>query len=645
MSVRIHDLSTITEPSSYDLDEIVHENVHIPDELVAEEIDIFEDAPENLTLHQNIELDFGPSITVVDEAAGLFKNSTHGVFTLENIENAAPNAIDALPLHEKRQSRPPMRFNASKATTDLIDIKGYKVSKIVAFVDNCYITKEQFDKLPDRDKWFKAMEDELSSQKRRFTYEKVDFKHVNGSILPCRWVLNRKKNTDGSVRFKARLVIGGHKQQEGIDYKETFASTLKMESLRFILAIATINGWDVHQGDFVTAFLNASLDEELFMGPIPLFDSVDTIYKLTRALYGLKQAPRAWQEKLVDLMGKLGYNPIISDSCIFTNKKTWIAVFVDDMTITGPDLDEIKKIKHDIAREYEFKDLGELRHILGLKWTRNKETKESWLCQDDYINTILERFGMENSQPVTTPAVALRNPEDSKLFANPQVYMEAVGSLIYLATCTRPDITYAVSMVARHMKEPSVQDWIAVKRIFRYLQGTRKLGLYFNGNLGGNCNINAYSDADWAGDAFSQRRSRTGYAIYLGGCLISWYSKLLPGLNAMSTVEAEYKGAYLATQEVLWMLNLAQELNYKIGIPILHVDNQGAIASAKNPTHHGKLKHIDLKYHFLRQCISSGVLTIEYCPTGSMPADIFTKALFEPLFVKHCSALGVQECP
>jgi hypothetical protein len=406
------------------------------------------------------------------------------------------------------------------------------------------------------------------------------------NILPCKWVFVKKENPDGSDLCKARLVVGGHRQTYGIDYHETFAPVVKYQSIRIILAIATARGWFVHQMDFVTAFLNSDLEEKIYMvQPTGYENGKDEVCELVKGIYGLKQAPRAWNNEYHLTMIKLGFRLITADTSVYIRGNLIVAVYVDDLIIAGEIIGEVEDIKKAIAKKYKVKDLGELRDIVGMEWRRNQEKKKSTLHQSKYTEMILKKFNMWESKAASTPVIKLEKEEEisPKLSSNAE-YMQAVGSLIYLATCTRPDIQLAVSLVSRTMKEPTEKNWIAVKRIFRYLNGTRNYGITYNGS--DKVQVIGYADADWAGD-HKDRKSTSGYVFTIANGAVSWASKK-QNTVALSTVEAEYISGSLATQEAIWISKLLTEVGLKINVPKIFQDNQGCIGFSKNPVGHAR---------------------------------------------------------
>jgi hypothetical protein len=463
-------------------------------------------------------------------------------------------------------------------------------------------------------------------------------------VLTCKWVYAIKEDLKGNKRYKARLVVGGHRQREGIDFNETFAPVVSYSTIRMLLALATVNNWEVHQMDFVTAFLNGQVEEEIYMAqPNGYNDGTNKVCKLVKSLYGLKQAPRQWNKELHRSMESLGFTRLEMDHSVYVRENLIVAVYVDDCILLSANLNDILVFKKEIMKNYKVKDLGELRTIVGMQWERNRKQKSSFLHQSKYTEDVLKRFKMQDSKAVDTPAVRVGELEQ-KEFENIDMYQKAVGSLIYLNTCTRPDISFAVSSLARKMSNPSYQDWHAVKRLLRYLKGTKDYGISLGNNNQQNPAdpekiIKVYSDADWAGD-IATRRSTSGYLIYLQQILICWGTKI-QRVVALSTAEAEYISGSTACQETTWVRNLHHEITKQRSVPHLMIDNQAAIAMSKNNIQHARAKHIDIRYHYIRDLVMNNEITIEYCASNEMIADIMTKPLGRILFEKFREKLRV----
>ena len=312
---------------------------------------------------------------------------------------------------------------------------------------------------------------------------------------------------------------------------------------------------------------------------------------------------------------------------------------MDDIVIACESLELLSDIKSALSSEYKMKDLGELNYFLGVRIVQ--ENDKIFINQSFYTEKLLKKFGFENAKPVATPVdvscVLEKASDDAELF-DEEIYQSAVGSLLYLSTRTRPDITFAVCNVSKFCIKPTKAHWTAVKRIFRYLRGTSDLGILYEKN---SKSCVGYSDADWAGDK-SDRKSTSGYCFLLSGGLISWRTNK-QSCVALSTAEAEYVALSSAGQEAVWLKTLLNDLKvFSIKEPMLiFEDNQSAICLAKNPRDHPKTKHISIKFHYIRELIDSGEIKVQYCPTSEMLADIFTKGLSAEKFNKLRSMLGV----
>jgi histone deacetylase 1/2 len=305
------------------------------------------------------------------------------------------------------------------------------------------------------------------------------------------------------------------------------------------------NDWYIHKLDFETAFLNSDVDREVYMKQIKGYDNgTSQVLKLQKALYGLHQSPRCWQTKLVSILRQFGFTPFVSDESVLTNGTLLVPVFVDDLLVMGKNEIDIEKLKSQIKAEYRVKDFGRMTEFLGLQW--HYADGKAKLSQPKYIQEVLKRFGMEDCKPAPTPMVEDREMDETALMKDSTVYKEASGCLVYLSNSTRADIAYAVSVIASKTANPTQKDWIKVKRLLRYLQGTLDHGIEFS--QGKNTGIQVYADASFSVTP-GERTSRTGYSIFHDGNLVCWYSKKQPGLPALSTVEAEFRSASTALPE------------------------------------------------------------------------------------------------
>ncbi|OBS17106.1 hypothetical protein FPOA_12383 [Fusarium poae] len=506
-------------------------------------------------------------------------------------------------------------------------------------------TYKQATQSPSFSQWKEAMTDELQSLEENKTWTMVNAPD-NVNILRGKWVYKVKRGGKGEIlRHKARFVVRGFEQEEGIDYHETFASVVKPMSYKAIFAIAAALDLEVEQMDVKTAFLYGDIDEDIYISqPEGFQDGTDRVCKLNKALYGLKQAPRIWYTTLSSYLAELGFKPLWSDVGVFVKGSTFIAVYVDDLLLVGPHMQDIKDIKSMLFARFKMTDLGPCEYYLGMSVRRDRPNQAIYLSQSAYIQKVLEDFELWDSNANSTPVATSKfNPPVDGYKANPDLktwYARAIGSLMYAMLGTRPDIAYGVSLCSRFLGNPTEEHKMAVKRIMRYLRGTVHLELRLQGQIQP---PQGYTDADWGGDQ-DTRRSTGGYIFNFGSGAISWSSKRQPTV-ALSSCEAEYMVQTQATKEAIWLRRLFEELmapsNVKLGATIIFGDNQGAIAMAKNPTQHAKSKHIGIQHHFVREQVALGEIELQYISTKKQVADGLTKPLPKVDFLRFRSALGL----
>ncbi|KAJ3503727.1 hypothetical protein NLJ89_g8305 [Agrocybe chaxingu] len=500
--------------------------------------------------------------------------------------------------------------------------------------------------------WEEAIQKELESLQKAGTWKVVE-RPPGKNIVGCKWVFRIKKDAFGRIeKYKARLVARGFTQVYGVDYTETFAPVAKMASLRTILAIAAKNDWPIEVFDFNSAFLNGKLDEEIFMQLPPGFEGCDGrrfVAKLQKALYGLKQGGRTWYQALLRALLDLGFTRSEYDHGVFyarvDGKLVILAIHVDDCTITGSNQKLLDKYKTCINDRYAMTDLGPISWLLGIQAKRDRERRTITLSQQSYIESILARFNFTDLKPLSIPMDPNIQFSKSQCPTDPLEvarmrnipYREAIGSLMYAAIGTRPDIAFAVSTLSQFLENPGHVHWEAVKRIFRYLSGTKDWGLTFGGGKDG---LEGYTDADGASQ--DHRRAISGYAFLINGGAVSWSSRKQE-LVTLSTAEAEYVAATHAAKEAVWLRNFIGEVFEPIeGPTTLHCDNQSAVAIATNGNYHARTKHIDIRYHFIRFVVENGTLKLVYCPTDDMTADTLTKALPSAKAKHFAKSLGLS---
>ena len=461
-----------------------------------------------------------------------------------------------------------------------------------------------------------------------------------------------KRGPNGEkLKLRACLVANGQRQQYGIDYNETFAPTSNMMTIRAVLATAARRDWEIHQVDIKSAYLHAEVKEDIYMRPPPGYlkpEDEGKVLKLLRSLYGLKQAGFEWSEELEKFFMDIGFTRSQVDRAVYLKRSpdehTVITVSVDDMAVTSKSLQHIEAFKNQLRERFEISDLGELTWLLGLKIERDRNARTITFSQNAYVDTILERFHLTDAKAALTPMDAgavLSTDQSPTTEAERETmqdvpYQRAIGSLMYAATSTRPDITFALAILSQFMRNPGRTHWEAAKHAMRYLKGSANLGL----TLGTSDTIlEAYVDADWASQP--HRYSMSGYVILLHGGPVAWSTRK-QSIIALSTAEAEYIALMAVAREVLYLQALLGELYEPVNLPTpINCDNQSAIALASNGKFHARTKHIDIRFHFVRDCVKNGIFELVYCPTEENVADIFTKPLSRPRHQKLRAMLSL----
>ncbi|GJW39608.1 putative ribonuclease H-like domain-containing protein [Tanacetum coccineum] len=482
--------------------------------------------------------------------------------------------------------------------------------------------------------WVDAMQEEMQQFKFQNVWVLVDLPNGKYAIR-TKWILKNKRDARGIViRNKARLVAQGHRQEEGIDYDEVFAPVARIEAIRLFLAFASYMGFMVYQMDVKSAFLYGKIDEEVYVTQPKGFvdpQHPKKVYKVVKALYGLHQAPRAWYATLSTFLLKHGYRRGTIDKTLFLKKHKrdiiLVQVYVDDIifgSIKKAWCDEFETL---MKGEFEMSAMGELTFFLGLQVHQRPDG--IFISQAKYVQEILKKFDLESVRTATTPYEApkpkSKNEPDSPV--NVHLYRSMIGSLMYL-TASRPDIMFAVSACSRNQVTPTTSNLEAVKKIFKYLKGQPKLGLWYPRESP--FVLEAYSDSDYAG-ANKDRKSTTGGCQFLGRRLISWQCKKQT-IVATSSTEAEYVAAANCCAQVLWIQNQLLDYGYNFMNTKIFIDNQSTICIVKNPVFHQRTKHIEIRHHFIRDANEKKLIQVLKIHTDDNVADLLTKAFNGPRF-------------
>jgi hypothetical protein len=510
---------------------------------------------------------------------------------------------------------------------------------------------------PDKEKWKAALDKEMNScvEQNVWTLVRRDSLPRGTNVLPCKEVFKVKLNELGAVtQYKARFTPKGYRQKKGVDFFETYARTGQYKTLR--VALSLVAKWDheLAQFDVPTAFLNAAVDEDIYMELPEGYEQTGMVCKLQKSLYGLKQAPRNW-DRLVHtfITGDMAFKATVSDPSLYRKRSRsgrvmMIYRFVDDMqgSFHADDRVEFQESVALLQKRFNIKKMDTATWMLGMRITRDRKARTIALDQELYISKALERYGLQQCRSVSTPeAVGAAQDTNSALNqpADKQRYMEITGTLMYAAISTRPDIAHAVHYLASNMQSPTYRHMQAAERVLRYLSGTKEVGLVFgsrNGDIVGDSrgrkaqvqvDVCAFADADWANDK-GDRRSISGWVAKLNGDPVSWSSKK-QRVVALSTCEAELYAESAAIQEVLWLRGLMEELGLHTQTgSTVYGDNQSAIAVSENGVKGERTKHVDVKYHFVTEAVERGVIKLRWVPTTQQQADVFTKALATPVF-------------
>ena len=468
---------------------------------------------------------------------------------------------------------------------------------------------------------------------------------AGAAVLPFQILCERKRGSDGQVaRHKGRGVACGNFQVPGRDFGDVWAPVVRRATLLCLLSHAAAEGLQMHQLDVETAFLNGPVVEELYVREPKGYERghPGQVLRLRKAVYGLRQAARQWFLELVKLMDQMGMRQCTADPCLFMadvdGERIYVLVYVDDILLIARTRAHLDTTKGQIMAAFKSRDIGEPTYFLGLHIDRAEGHTGLLVSQRQYVARLAERHGLADAKTLQVPmapGTVLQKAGEALPQDGVARYQALIGGLLYIATCTRPDVSYAVGKLSRYCAAPTTQREAAALRVLRYLQGSSELGLRFGtrGTLAGYC------DADYAGDV-DTRRSTSGYVFLLNGAAVSWASKLQPTV-AVSTTEAEYIAAATAAREAVWLRLLLGETTGERGPVPMRSDNQSAIHLMHNPGGTARSKHIDVAHHFVRDRVARGELTVRYVATTDMTADALTKALPAQPLQRCRSALGM----
>uniref|UniRef100_A0A2N9J940 Integrase catalytic domain-containing protein n=1 Tax=Fagus sylvatica TaxID=28930 RepID=A0A2N9J940_FAGSY len=553
--------------------------------------------------------------------------------------------------YPSRIRQPPSRFgwlcSTNHPISQYISYLGLSDSyhAFIGMIDSVSIPRSVSAALQDP-KWVTAMQAEMDALQANQTWELVPLPSGEKSV-GCKWVFTVKYLADGSIdRYKARLVAKGFTQIPGKDFGATFAPVAKLTSVRLLVSLAASHSWPLHQLDVKNAFLHGNLLETIYMDPPPGFQAegeyAGKVCRLRKSLYGLKQSPRAWFSRFSEVILSMEFVRCHFDHTCFIRRHSdgrciILLVYVDDIILTGDDTPGITNVKQSLGKVFEVKDLGALKYFLGIEVARSRHGIS--LSQRKYTLDLLQETGMLGCRPASTPMDPnlKLSVESGELISNPSMYQRLVGRLIYL-TNTRPDLTFAVSVVSQFMHAPRTSHLDAVYHILRYVKTSPGLGLFYS--AGHQSGLSCFTDADYAGSQ-TDRRSTTGLSTFYGNHLISWKSKK-QAVVSRSSAEAEYRAMAQGTCEILWLRSICNELGFmETDSSQLFCDNKSAIMLASDSVLHERSKHIEVDIHFIREKVRSGIITPSFVSSSEQTADVFTKPVGPSLLQSSIVKLGL----
>lgn len=493
-------------------------------------------------------------------------------------------------------------------------------------------TYNQAISCPDKDVWKNAMKKEIEDIESKGTWTRVNLPPGKRAI-GCKWVFKIKRDQNGVIhQHKARLVAQGFTQKYGDDYDEVFAPVARAATFRILLSVAGKKNLIVRHFDVKTAFLNGYLSEEIFM-KIPKGELDDgRVLKLNRSLYGLKQAARVWNETLTRALLTIGFFQSKVDQCLYTYKRKdeecYLCVHVDDFLFVSTSIDLINRLAKQINTQFEIKDLGNVKHFLGIDVERDSDGNFQ-ISQTQYITKIAESFALSDSKPQKYPLDPgyYKLTDETMMLDDNKEYRKIIGMLLYVATNSRPDISASVCILAQRIENPRLLDINEAKRVIKYLNGTKgfKLSISTSQQIS-NQMVLAYSDANWAEDR-SSRKSNSGMIVQINGGTVAWSSRK-QDVVSLSSTEAEFYALAETAKEVAWVTKILAELNVSTSDPVkIMSDNQSCIKMIENEKFSNRTKHIDTRYHYVKDMIGKKEIVLEYCPTEYNVADLFTKPL------------------
>lgn len=491
-----------------------------------------------------------------------------------------------------------------------------------------------------RDKnWKHAIQEEITSLEENETWDLV-VPPVNVEIIDSKWIF-REKEVDGIIKKKARLVARGYQQCSLTE--DVYAPVARMSTVRVLLSLFVECDMFVQQLDVKSAFLNGMLKEPVYMVQPEGLESTNPhlVCKLNKALYGLKQSPKCWNSLFNDTLEKLGFQRSKKDPCLYFTDTIFLLIHVDDLIIFSKSVKELDVVKTNLSKIFKMQEFkNEKITFLGLEITKTNDCL--YITQKDLIKKVLKKFNMNDCKTSNVPMQPKLQLSNGETGSNKNLpYRELIGCLMYIMLGSRPDLSFSISYFSQFQGCFNIEHWNYLKCVLRYLKLTENYGLKFIKSDNSNVQIHAYVDADFANDSID-RKSISGFVLKMNDNVIYWKTKK-QNIVALSSAESEYIALSSCISESLFLGQMLSEvLKYDLFPIFVYEDNQSCIKMAST-FETKRTKHIDVRHHFVRDCVNKNEIVLKFTPTEFQQADIFTKALSSSKFVCFRNNLNVVE--
>ncbi|EGD82185.1 hypothetical protein PTSG_11936 [Salpingoeca rosetta] len=488
----------------------------------------------------------------------------------------------------------------------------------------------------DRQRWLDAFEEEWGKMLQFGAFDVVDSRQLSipTQPIPSKLVLTSKQLVDGTTKRKVRLVCCGNRQDVGT-FDDVFAPTTRIDAVRTFLAVTTFKRWHLHQYDVTSAFLHAQIDVQgVYVRPPSAANLPDgSLLRLKKSLYGLRQAPRLWYNSIWQTIKESGLRRLASDACVFVGEDCMLCVHVDDFLIAAGTIDRVRHVAASLSAHYHLKHLGPAKQYLNININYDRDAGTMTLTQQHYVHHLLQQHGLQTCRPkdTTLPTNFKLDATTAAETVDVKQFQHIVGSLLYLAGCTRPDVAYAATALARAVRQPTAIHQHAAKHVMKYLRGTSGLGITYSATSAPTLQLRGFSDASHLTDTTTSR-GHAGHLFTLVGGPISWSSRRL-SLATASTAETEYVSIARASHSAVYLRQFLNELGYTLPPTTIVTDNQPAIAIATNRVTKLRTKHIRLRFHIVRELVEDNVIELTYEPGRTLLADMLTKPLPRPALV------------